>query len=98
MDQHSNMRPTTEAAQRVDSMTGQQQWMRGQMQEVVGSMSRHGTDMPYANLTPPWSMCLAQIRRRIIRTGIDAFLHFSATQPVIRQLLEGRWRRRWIWP
>eukprot|EP00959_Pyramimonas_sp_CCMP1952_P295480 6180141-Pyramimonas_sp.AAC.1 len=44
MDQRGNMRPTTEAAQRADSMLGQQQWMHRQMQEAMESTRRDGIE------------------------------------------------------
>eukprot|EP00959_Pyramimonas_sp_CCMP1952_P369792 7745239-Pyramimonas_sp.AAC.1 len=39
-DQHGYMKPTTETAQKADSMLGLQQWMRRQMQEAIESMRR----------------------------------------------------------
>eukprot|EP00959_Pyramimonas_sp_CCMP1952_P180610 3776396-Pyramimonas_sp.AAC.1 len=56
MDQHGNLLPATETAQRTESMLAQQQWMHVQMRGamVMVHMRRDGVDLPNANWTPAW--------------------------------------------
>eukprot|EP00959_Pyramimonas_sp_CCMP1952_P048347 1009202-Pyramimonas_sp.AAC.1 len=53
MDQHGHMQPTTETAQRAETMLPQQQWML-QMRDAVDNMRRDGVDLPNAILAPDW--------------------------------------------
>eukprot|EP00959_Pyramimonas_sp_CCMP1952_P203529 4256062-Pyramimonas_sp.AAC.1 len=48
--------PDRDAAQRTESLVGQQQWMYRQMREAAQSMRRDGIDLPNASWTPPWEL------------------------------------------
>eukprot|EP00959_Pyramimonas_sp_CCMP1952_P241286 5042936-Pyramimonas_sp.AAC.1 len=50
--------PDHDAAQRTESLTGQQQWMYRQMREAAQSMRRDCIDLPSASWTPPWEYVL----------------------------------------
>eukprot|EP00959_Pyramimonas_sp_CCMP1952_P308955 6465621-Pyramimonas_sp.AAC.1 len=42
------------AAQRTESLAGQQEWMYRRMREAAQSMRRGGIDLPSTSWTPPW--------------------------------------------
>eukprot|EP00959_Pyramimonas_sp_CCMP1952_P114453 2393097-Pyramimonas_sp.AAC.1 len=46
--------PDDHAAQRAESLVGQQEWMYWQMREAAQSTRRDGIDLPGANWTPSW--------------------------------------------
>eukprot|EP00959_Pyramimonas_sp_CCMP1952_P163560 3419561-Pyramimonas_sp.AAC.1 len=46
--------PDHHAAQRAESLAGQQGWMHRQMREAAQRMRRDGIDLSNANWTPPW--------------------------------------------
>eukprot|EP00959_Pyramimonas_sp_CCMP1952_P047794 997849-Pyramimonas_sp.AAC.1 len=46
--------PAHHAAQRTESLAGQQKWMYRQMREASQSVRRDSIDFPSASWTPPW--------------------------------------------
>eukprot|EP00959_Pyramimonas_sp_CCMP1952_P087140 1823187-Pyramimonas_sp.AAC.1 len=50
--------PDHNAAQRTESLAGQQQWRYRQMREAAQSTRRDGIDLPNASWTPPWEYVL----------------------------------------